>query len=512
MKSRRILVMVLATALLFSLAGGLSQAQGPGGEPTLPGTDAQQSEEAAGRAAQPDATLELAGDLGAGFYYQGTLTQAGVPVSGVRQMEFKLFDAASGGAQVGGTLTQNVTVTKGQFSTLLNWGSAQIYGKALWLAVRAKDSGGVLRDMGRRQILAVPYAMSLIPGAEVIGTNTGDVFHLRSAANGYPLRVITTAPGYDGIWGTGTNQGVYGDTTGTGSGDSGVFGGAFSSTGSAKGGHFESNKGIGVYGESYAVEGVYGNARSTTNEASGVYGKTASSTGISAGVYGLSASDGLSFGMYARTDSPSGRALWGYASSGTGTPYAIAGGAWDNGYAGYFVGRVNVSGNLTKGGGAFKIDHPLDPENQYLYHSFVESPDMKNVYDGMATLDGNGRAWVTLPDWFEALNRDFRYQLTPVGAPGPNLHVAQEIRDNRFEIAGGTPGMKVSWQVTGIRHDPYADANRIPVEEAKPASERGTYLYPQAYGQPDSKGVNYEMLQTMQQDALRDAETDSNGK
>ena len=125
--------------------------------------------------------------------------------------------------------------------------------------MRAKDSGGVLRDMGRRQILAVPYAMSLIPGAEVIGTNTGDVFHLRSAANGYPLRVITIAPRYDGIWGTGTNQGVYGDTTGTGSGHSGVFGDAFSSTGSAKGGHFESNKGIGVYGESYAVEGVYGN-------------------------------------------------------------------------------------------------------------------------------------------------------------------------------------------------------------------------------------------------------------
>ena len=512
MKSRRILVIALATALLLSLAGGLSQAQGPGGELPLPVTDAQQSDEAAGRAAQPDATLELAGDLGAGFYYQGTLTEAGVPVSGVRQMEFKLFDAALLGDQVGDTLTQNVTVTKGQFSTILNWGSAQIYGQSLWLAVRAKDSGGVWRDLGRRQILAVPYAMSLIPGAEIIGTNTGNVLHLESAANGYPLRVITTASGYDGVWGTGTNQGVYGDTTGTGSSDSGVYGGAFASTGSAKGGYFYSSKGTGVYGSSSTVEGVYGEATSTTTEAHGVYGKTASSTGISAGVYGLSASDGPSFGMYARTDSPGGKALWGYASSGTGTPYAIGGGAWDNGYAGYFVGRVNVTGNVTKGGGAFKIDHPLDPENQYLYHSFVESPDMKNVYDGMATLEANGRAWVTLPDWFEALNRDFRYQLTAVGAPGPNLHVAQEIRDNRFEIAGGTQGMKVSWQVTGIRHDPYADANRIPVEETKPAAERGTYLHPQAYGQPDSKGVNYEMLQIMQQDALRDVETDSKGK
>ena len=127
----------------------------------------------------------------------------------------------------------------------------------------------------------------------------------------------------------------------------------------------------------------------------------------------------------------------------------------------------------------------------------------------------NGRAWRgSLPDWFEALNRDFRYQLTPVGAPGPNLHVAQEIRDNRFQVRRYTrhEGLLAGDRHCVRGHDPYADANRIPVEEAKPATTTSTYLYPQAYGQPDSKGVNYEMLQTMQQDALRDAETDSNGK
>jgi hypothetical protein len=93
---------------------------------------------------------------------------------------------------------------------------------------------------------------------------------------------------------------------------------------------------------------------------------------------------------------------------------------------------LNVTGNLTKGGGAFKIDHPLDPENKYLYHSFVESPDMKNVYDGIVILNARGEGWVELPDWFEALNRDFRYQLTAVGAAMPRLHVAQEIEGNRF--------------------------------------------------------------------------------
>jgi hypothetical protein len=164
-------------------------------------------------------------------------------------------------------------------------------------------------------------------------------------------------------------------------------------------------------------------------------------------------------------------------------------------YAGNFNGDVRVTGNLSKGGGSFKIDHPLDPQNRYLYHSFVESPDMMNVYNGNVTLDASGEAWVELPTWFEALNRDYRYQLTPIGTPGPNLYIAQKIRDNRFQIAGGTSGMEVSWQVTGIRHDPYAEAHRIPVEEDKPPEERGTYIHPKAYGQSETMGLDYKEAQ-----------------
>jgi hypothetical protein len=136
--------------------------------------------------------------------------------------------------------------------------------------------------------------------------------------------------------------------------------------------------------------------------------------------------------------------------------------------AGEFNGNVSVSGTLTKGGGAFQIDHPLDPENKYLQHSFVESPDMMNIYNGNVTLDAQGNATVALPAWFEPLNRDFRYQLTPVGAPGPNLYVAQKVSGNQFTIAGGTPNGEVSWQVTGIRQDAWANANRIQVETPKP--------------------------------------------
>jgi hypothetical protein len=153
------------------------------------------------------------------------------------------------------------------------------------------------------------------------------------------------------------------------------------------------------------------------------------------------------------------------------------------------AGDVTFSGNISKGGGSFKIDHPLDPANKFLFHSFVESPDMMNVYNGNARLDGNGQAIVELPDYFEALNQDFRYQLTAIGAPGPNLYIAREIEGNRFVIAGGQPGASVSWQITGIRHDPWAEQHRIQVEVDK-GPERGYYQHPQVYDQPIERGIS----------------------
>ena len=106
---------------------------------------------------------------------------------------------------------------------------------------------------------------------------------------------------------------------------------------------------------------------------------------------------------------------------------------------------------------------------------------MMNVNNGIVRLDAKGTAWVDLPDYFEALNGDFRYQLTAIGAPAPRLYVAREVSENRFRIAGGRPCGRVSWQVTGIRHDAYANAHRIPVTEDKPAEEQGRYLHPDVY-------------------------------
>ena len=145
--------------------------------------------------------------------------------------------------------------------------------------------------------------------------------------------------------------------------------------------------------------------------------------------------------------------------------------------AGDFLGDVRVTGMLTKGGGSFRIDHPLDPKNKYLSHSFVESPDMMNIYNGNIVTDDKGEAVVKMPDYFEALNRDFRYQLTVVGQFAQAM-IAEKINGTSFKIKTDKPRVEVSWQVTGIRKDKFAEENRIKVETDKPASERGQLQNP----------------------------------
>jgi hypothetical protein len=154
-------------------------------------------------------------------------------------------------------------------------------------------------------------------------------------------------------------------------------------------------------------------------------------------------------------------------------------------------GNVNVVNTLSKGGGAFRIDHPLDPGNKILQHSFVESPDMMNVYNGIVVLDTKGEAIVEMPSYFEALNSDFRYQLTCLGEFAP-VFVKSKISGNKFSISGGKPGMEVSWQVTGIRHDKWADANRIQVEINKDSRESGKYIHPEAFGLLIEKAIGHE--------------------
>ncbi len=263
--------------------------------------------------------------------------------------------------------------------------------------------------------------------------------------------------------------------------------------------------GNGLYGSSTNGNGVLG---ASTN-GSGVY---ATSTGFNAAIYAAATGDGAT-GVYGYQSGESGNGVYGYAANGTGvygrafgegasSVYGYATGADGYGVYGYVTGEDSygvwaysensdslyvdgsavVTGTLSKGGGSFKIDHPLDPAGKFLYHSFVESPDMKNVYDGTVALDADGRATVELPDWFEALNRDFRYTLTALDEPAPDLHISSRVKNARFSIAGGKANQEVSWQVTGIRQDAWANANRIPVEVDKKAEDQGRYLHPELFG------------------------------
>jgi hypothetical protein len=283
------------------------------------------------------------------------------------------------------------------------------------------------------------------------------------------------------------NYGAYGESA---SGNYGYLGGSNSGV---YGEHANSNEGFlgtsesGVYGQN-----SNGNVGHLGNEASGVYGENANGHwgrlgGNSAGVRGEHANG--HFGILG--DNTSG--VFGEHTNGNvgrlgAANAAVLGNAAAGSLAGRFLGDVSITGTLSKGGGSFKIDHPLDPEGQYLAHSFVESPDMMNVYNGNVTTDAQGEAVVVLPAYFEALNRNFRYQLTCIGGFAP-VYIAEKISGNRFKIAGGTPGMEVSWQVTGIRQDAWAEAHRIVVEQAKPAIERGFYLHPALYGQPAERSV-----------------------
>ncbi|KAF0248271.1 MAG: hypothetical protein FD167_2328, partial [bacterium] len=226
---------------------------------------------------------------------------------------------------------------------------------------------------------------------------------------------------------------------------------------------------------------------STVATSAGVAG-TANNASATAGILGvanggtLSVITGLSAGVLGRAG------IGGANSAGiVGVP-ASAGSL-----AGLFLGNTTVTGVLSKGAGTFKIDHPLDPENKFLYHSFVESPDMMNIYNGNIVTDKNGDAVVTLPDYFEALNKDFRYQLTVVGQFAQAI-IADEMSNSRFTIKTDKPNVKVSWQVTGIRKDPFANANRVEVEVEKNDKERGFYLHPEVYNQSDNKAIHKKDL------------------
>lgn len=123
------------------------------------------------------------------------------------------------------------------------------------------------------------------------------------------------------------------------------------------------------------------------------------------------------------------------------------------------TGNFHVTGNTsTDGTKSFKIDHPLDPENKYLYHFSIESDEVLNQYSGNVITDENGYATIELPNYFESLNKDFRYQLTAIESFSRAM-ISKKINNNRFEIRTEEPNTEVSWMVTAIRNDKYIKDN-----------------------------------------------------
>ena len=313
--------------------------------------------------------------------------------------------------------------------------------------------------------------------------------------------VVGNSTSDDGVVGMSeTDVGVIGESTGQGFAPFGVVGSSVFGTGIGgfqigSGGvgvrGVSTSNGTGVSGQSNSGTGVSG----TTDRGIAVSGQSNGGL-ISIGVNGVAGNGLINIGIFGSSSGPDGGVSVGV--------YGRAIGA--NKIAGLFDGDVNMNGFLTKSGGGFKIDHPLDSANKYLSHSFVESSQMKNIYDGVVTLDDCGEASVQLPEWFETLNCDFCYQLTAIGDSNPNLYIAQEISGNCFKIAGGKSGAKVSWQLTGVRQDSWAQAHPLIVEEEKTEDTKGYYLHPELYNLASENNTffrgNSELISTLEQQDL----------
>lgn len=412
--------------------------------------------------------------------FQGQLTdQGGNPLNGSYNMRFAIFDATSGGVKKWPSTDYEqhtgVAVDNGLFSVQLGSVGEPITSFVfsfvgdrylqVWVCTIAGAGCTAYDEMGGRlEISSSAKAQSLTSPAYLLAQGSDTALNAK-ADNGFG--VYSLVSGTSGV-------GILGYATATSGQNYGVFGQSDSTNG----------------------YGIYGAASNTSGQNYGVYGKSDSSSGI--GVYGLATSStSLNFpiGVYGQANSPSGIGVGGYASANSGTNYAVyALSTNPNGYAGYFDGLLHTTNNFTAGGTkSFIIDHPLDPENQYLYHYSMEGPEPYNIYRGTVELDENGSAWVQLPDYFESINVDYNYQLTPIGAPMPNLYIAETINNNKFLISGGEAGKQVSWQVTAIRNDPWVQDQNLQAEVPKPQDEVGTFIYPQGFGLSEEFSVNYNL-------------------
>jgi hypothetical protein len=352
------------------------------------------------------------------FTYQGRLAEAGAPANGSYDLRFALFDAETAGAQKGSAIVkEDVQVTNGNFTVMLDFGTAPIFStnrSFLEIGVRAATSTGAFTILAPRQPLTPsPYAI------RAVSATTADL-----ATNATNANLLNGLPASDYVK-TSTNSFIRNQTS-----------------------QQDANFNIGG-------NGTIGGTLSVGNS-------NASGT------------------VLQLKNTSTGGAQWNIISTGSATQEGAGKLLFDHGDITRMIldgsGNLTIDGRITKGSGSFTIDHPLDPANKKLSHSFVESPDMMNIYNGNITTNEQGEAVVELPPYFSALNRDFRYQLTVIGQFAQAI-VAEKIKNNQFKIKTDKPNIEVSWQITGIRQDKFANDQRIAVEEDKPTAERGKCIY-----------------------------------
>ena len=430
--------------------------------------------------------------------YQGKLLDnLGAPVSDEdRDITFSIFNVSTLGAALWSE-TQSVSTQYGLFNVILGSVAAISldFNQDYWLEVQVSGDGAMTP---RHRLVSTPYSFraedannseqlnSQSAGyyLDASNINAGELSDLRLSSSvsllgsGIDASEITTniVSSIDGVTNDGGNIDLIGGTNMTIIPNDSLNTITFSA--SAPGdnlGNHTATQNINLNGYYLSgdggSEGVYVDGVGNVN----IGGKleVGGTTAMNAVISGIG---GNSIGVYGKSDAGG----------------AIVGSASGNTYSGFFMGgdgvkiegNLEVTGTVSKGGGTFVIDHPLDPQNKVLKHSFVESPEMKNVYDGIVVLDKKGEATVDLPVYFEALNEDFKYQLTPIGDYAP-LYIKKEIKNNQFVIGGGYKNLKVSWQITGIRKDAYARENPVIVEQEKGVGNnyrKGKYLHPEVFG------------------------------
>ena len=288
---------------------------------------------------------------------------------------------------------------------------------------------------------------------------------VRAMAPSTAIYAESTAGGYQSaaVMGVAMPAGATDDTTGVVG-----IGGPTESFSTGVIGVSNDAQGTGVYGlaDGNAAAGVFG---SNSNGAA-VFGYTSSGDGVN----GLATTSGVGV----RGTSSSGVGVFGDSSSGD---------------AGYFDGNLYAT-SASASVKAFRIDHPADPANRVLMHACVESSERLTLYAGTVRTDAAGEAFVEVPAWFEGLNHEVRYQLTPIG--DARTWIRDKLAGRRFGIATSVPHTEVCWQLSAVRRDPYAVAHPLVVESDKRGHEKGRYLNPVEHGQPEDLGVAHRLRET----------------